>query len=189
MPYQMRLLVLIATVLAVASASALALPAQGQDVLLERRVTLEREVVRELNRVRASRGLKPLRQANGLSTAAVSHSRSMVLRGFFAHTSLDGTQFHDRVRRHYTSRGWASWSVGETLLANTGATDARTVVTAWLQSPPHREIVLTPGWRDVGVGVLYRSSAPGTFAGAETLVVTADFGLREGRLLPARASK
>lgn len=189
MSYQMRLLVLIATVLAVASASALALPAQGQDVLLERRVSLEREVMKELNRVRAARGLQPLRSANGLTSAAVTHSRSMVLRGFFAHTSPDGTPFHDRVRRYYPSRGWASWSVGETLLASTGATDAQTIVAMWLRSSPHREIVLTAGWRDVGVGVVYRSSAPGAYAGAETLVVTADFGLREGRLLPARASK
>lgn len=185
----MRLLGLIATVLAVASASSLALPAQGQDVVVERRVTLEREVLREVNRVRTSRGLKPLRPASGLSSAAAAHSRSMVLNGFFAHTSLDGTPFHDRVRRHYTSRGWATWSVGETLLANSGPTDAGTIVAAWLRSSPHREILLTSAWRDVGIGILYRTSAPGTFGGTETLVVTADFGLREGRLLPARASK
>lgn len=151
-------------------------------------MSLEREVVREINRVRASRGLQPLRSASGLTSAAVTHSRSMVLRGFFSHTSSDGTQFFDRVRRHYPSRGWTSWSVGETLFANTGATDAQTIVATWLRSSPHREIVLTPGWRDVGIGVVYRSSAPGTFAGAETLVVTADFGVREGRVLSVRAS-
>lgn len=186
----MRLSVLIAAALAaVASVSALALPARGQDVLLERRVALEREVVGELNRVRTSRGLQALRPRSGLTTAAVTHSRSMVLEGFFAHDSPDGTPFHERVRRYYTSRGWATWSVGETLLANAGTTDAGAIVAAWLRSAPHREVVLAPGWRDVGIGVVYRPSAPGAFGGSQTLVVTADFGLREGRLLPARASK
>ena len=59
--------------------------------------------------------------------------------------------------------------------------DARAIVAAWLDSPPHRAIVLSPTWRDAGIGVLYAPSAPETFGGAEAFVVTADFGLREGR--------
>jgi len=185
----MRLLVLIAAVLAVVSASVHAAPAGSQDVVLERRAALEKDVLTELNRVRAERGGSALRATNGLRSAALTHSRAMVLRGFFAHTSADGTPFHERIRRYYASRDWETWSVGETLLANTGGTDAASIVAAWLRSPPHREIVLSGAWRDVGIGILYRSSAPGTFAGAEALVVTADFGLREGRVVRARATR
>jgi uncharacterized protein YkwD len=74
------------------------------------------------------------------------------------------------------------WSVGEALLSSqTSRIDAREVVAAWLDSPPHREIVLSPAWRDAGIGVLYATSAPREYRGAEAIVVTADFGLREGR--------
>jgi uncharacterized protein YkwD len=151
-----------------------------------RQIELEREVLHELNRVRAARGLTPLRAATGLRQAAFAHSAAMVLAGFFSHTSADGTQFHERIRRSYGSRGWSSWSVGETLYASSGVSSARAVVSSWLASPPHREIVLAPGWRDVGVGVAARASAPGVFGGEPTVVVTADFGLREGRIPVAR---
>lgn len=184
----MRQSALIATVLAVLCASALALPARGQEAAAERRVALEREVVQELNRARASRGLQPLRLKAGLTSAAVAHSRSMLVGGYFSHESADGTAFHNRIRRHYTSRGWAAWSVGETLFASAGAVDARTIVVSWLRSPPHRDILLDTTWRDVGVGAVLHSSAPGAFQGAETLVVTADFGLREGRTTASRAA-
>ena len=55
------------------------------------------------------------------------------------------------------------------------------IVAAWLDSPPHRAIILSSTWRDAGIGVLYAPSAPGTFGDAQAIVVTADFGLRIGR--------
>ena len=84
--------------------------------------------------------------------------------------------------RHYSNRGWRTWSVGEALLASQGKTvDAPGIVAAWLASPPHREIILSPTWRDAGIGALYAPTAPREYGGAETIVVTADFGMREGR--------
>ena len=75
-----------------------------------------------------------------------------------------------------------TWSVGEALLASQGsAVEADAIVKAWLESPPHRAIILSPAWRDAGIGAMYASSAPGEFGGADAIVVTADFGLREGR--------
>jgi uncharacterized protein YkwD len=102
--------------------------------------------------------------------------------GFFSHHSADGTAFNVRIRRYYTDRGFTKWSVGEALMASPGrAVEASEIVAAWLESPPHRAIVLSPTWRDAGIGVLYAPSAPQTFGGTEAIVVTADFGLREGR--------
>lgn len=149
---------------------------------IERRAALEGAVIRELNRVRAAKGLRPLRAAPSLRAAARAHSESMLEHGFFGHDSVDGTDFGRRIRRHYTDRGWMRWSVGEALLSSQSSRiDAREVVVAWLESPPHREIILSPAWRDAGVGVLYAPSAPREYRGAEAIVVTADFGLREGR--------
>ena len=150
---------------------------------VESRVTLEAAVVRAMNRVRVADGLRPLRTSPGLRAAARGHSRAMLEKGFFAHESADGTAFSERIRRHYPSRGWRTWSVGEALLASPGSdVEAAAIVDSWLESPPHRAIILSPSWRDAGIGALYASAAPKAFGGTATLVVTADFGLRDGRV-------
>jgi uncharacterized protein YkwD len=107
----------------------------------------------------------------------------MLEKGFFAHESADGTAFSERIRRHYPSRGWRTWSVGEALLASQSSEmESTAIVDSWLESPPHRAIILSPSWRDAGIGALYASAAPNAFGGTATLVVTADFGLRDGRV-------
>jgi uncharacterized protein YkwD len=174
---------LAALAVALASVLALAAPASpGQSSRLERRIVLEGTVVQELNRVRVAHGLTVLRVSPGLRAAARGHSRSMLEQGFFAHDSADGTAFSERIRRHYASTGWRMWTVGEALLASEGReVDAHAIVAAWLRSPPHREIILSPTWRDTGIGALYAPTAPNEYGGAATIAVTADFGLREGK--------
>lgn len=181
----MRSLVLLAIAsMAVLVASPVATPAAPTKV--ERRAALEAAVVRELNRVRAAKGLSVLRAAPSLRSAARGHSQAMLAHGFFSHTSPDGTAFSERIRRYYTNSGYTRWSVGEALMASPDRSlEPEAIVAAWLESPPHRAIVLSPSWRDAGIGVLYDSRAPATFGGADAIVVTADFGLREGR--PATA--
>jgi uncharacterized protein YkwD len=172
--------------IAVALTSALALvapAAPAQSARLQRRDALEGAVVREMNRVRLAHGLAALRVSPSLRAAARGHSRSMLQLGFFGHDSADGTAFSERIRRHYSSKGWRMWSVGEALLASEGREmNAHAIVAAWLESPPHREIVLSPTWREAGIGALYASSAPNEYGGAATIVVTADFGLRDGKI-------
>ena len=153
-------------------------PAGPQSHVLTHRSDVEQQVIDELNRVRRSHGLERMRSQSGLRFAAGEHSRTMLTAGFFAHESPDGTPFHNRVRRHYPSSGWQMWSVGETLLSGGTTLDARSIVQAWMNSPSHREVILSPQWRKVGIGAYIHPVAPGTFGGAEALVVTADFGLR-----------
>jgi uncharacterized protein YkwD len=173
--------VAVATVLVTAPIAA---PAQSANV--ERRASLEVAVVKALNRVRADGGLKPLTSSPSLRTAARGHSAAMLELGFFSHESADGTAFNERIRRHYTNRGWRTWSVGEALLASAGTTiEPDAIVEAWLESPPHRAIFLSPTWHDAGIGALYAPAAPKEFGGSATIVVTADFGLREGRVTPS----
>jgi uncharacterized protein YkwD len=168
-------------VMAVLASAPTATSSSSENV--ERRPALEAAVIHELNEVRSAQGLQPLRSSPSLRTAARGHSRAMLDDGFFSHDSADGTAFSERIRRYYTNRGWRTWSVGEALLASQGLSiDAAGIVKAWLESPPHREIILSPTFRDAGIGALYAPSAPKEFSGAETVVVTADFGLREGRV-------
>jgi uncharacterized protein YkwD len=168
-------------VLAVLVAAPTAAPQSSANV--EGRPSLEAAVIRALNEVRAEQGLQPLHASPSLRSAARGHSRAMLDYGFFSHDSADGSAFSERIKRYYTNRGWRTWSVGEALLASQGISiDAAGIVKAWLESPPHREIILSPTFRDAGVGALYAPSAPKAFSGADTIVVTADFGLRDGRV-------
>jgi uncharacterized protein YkwD len=146
-----------------------------------RRVSLEQEIVSELNRVRAQHGLAALRLAPGLADAADTHSRAMLAYGFFTHESRDGTPFHVRVRSFYPASGFASWSVGENLLFDSRLVGARAVVRAWLNSPPHRRTMLTPTWREVGLSARFAPRAPSVFGGGSALVVTMDLGTRTRR--------
>lgn len=146
---------------------------------VEREASLERAVVRELNRTRASHGLRPLRFGDGLDVAAAEHSRSMLERGYFDHSSPDGTSFDRRIRRYYSSRGWRRWAVGEALLMSSSEIGARAIVHAWIDSPPHRAVILSPVYRDGGLGVYYAPAASGAFGDAPALVVTADLGVRD----------
>lgn len=180
-----RSLVTIALVLATVLVTA-PTAAPGSSAKVERRAALEAAVVRAMNSIRAEKGLEPLQTSPSLRAAAREHSSAMIEHGFFSHSSADGTDFSERIRRHYTNRGWRTWSVGEALLASQDTSiEAAAIVEAWLDSPPHREIILSPTWHDAGVGALYASVAPREFGDTETIVVTADFGLRKGRVTPS----
>jgi uncharacterized protein YkwD len=184
----MRAPVVIVVAIAAAVVSASAAPAGPVTSSSGQRLTvLEVQVLRELNRVRAAHGLAPLRSVSGLRSSAARHTEEMLTLGFFSHASADGTAFSERIRRHYTDRGWETWSVAETLLSGSGAIGARAIASAWVASPPHRRIIMSSGWRDAGIAARYRPDAPGYFRSAEATVITADFGYRAGRLLGSRS--
>lgn len=137
------------------------------------------EVVQEVNRVRAARGLRRLRAAPMLATSARRHSRQMGRRGFFEHHSADGTPFWRRIERFYGGRGFRSWAVGENIFWQSPTLiGATSVVESWLASPPHRANMLSADWRDVGVGSISLPSAPGVYGGSPVTIVTVDFGKR-----------
>ena len=180
----MRRVLLLVGVLAALGAS-LASPVVAADAALaatERLPALDRQVLSALNKTRADHGLRPVVMSNALNGAAVAHSRAMLERGFFAHDSPNGAPFAARVRGFYRSAGYTRWSVGENLIYNTGEITAEIAIAAWLASPGHRENMLTPEWREVGIGSLHAPSASGVFAGEPTWVITMDFGVRVGKV-------
>jgi uncharacterized protein YkwD len=139
---------------------------------------LETSILREINAFRRAHGLAPLRLNVRLRAAADAHSTAMVTRGFFAHASADGTSFWQRVARYYPRGGHAQWSVGENLLWASGDLDAKRALRMWLNSPPHRKILLTARWREIGLSAVHSTSAPGVYRDLPVTVVTADFGVR-----------
>ena len=139
---------------------------------------LQRSILAEINAVRAAHGLAAVGRNRALDRAAEGHSRAMARLGFFAHASRDGTVFWKRVARSYGSQGYARWAVGENLLWSTSALDGAGAVRMWLNSPPHRRVLLGTRWLEVGISAVHADAAPGTFRGRDVTIVTTDFGVR-----------
>jgi uncharacterized protein YkwD len=162
---------------------ALALPlgaTAGSDVQSSatREQSLETLVLQRINEVRATRGLGRLTASPGLSRAALTHSRSMVANGFFAHESKNGTPFWQRVKSFYGPRTHG-WTVGENLaMFGGGRPDANAIVETWMASSPHRANLLSKLFSNAGIAILHDPAAGGVSGGLETWVFTLDVGAR-----------
>ena len=139
---------------------------------------LNSQVVREVNRVRAQHGLKPLARSSSLTRAAASHSRSMATDGYFAHESSSGSVFWQRIKAFYSANGRKYWSVGENLVWASPDLTAKQAVKMWMNSAPHRANLLSGKWREIGLSAVYSSDAPGDYQNRAATIVTADFGVR-----------
>ena len=135
-------------------------------------------VLAQLNRVRAAHQLVPLTLSPNLSAAASLHSRDMLTRGFFAHSSSDGQVFWKRIQSFYPEGRFSYWSVGENLFWTRGSASAAVSMKAWMASPGHRANILNPDWRQIGISSITSTDAPGTYGNTDATVITADFGVR-----------
>jgi uncharacterized protein YkwD len=126
------------------------------------------------NRIRAERGLPPLREDGRLRKAAVNHSADMVSRGYFEHTAPGGVTMVDRIlAARYVPRR-AGWALGENLAWGTGTlATPRLIMQAWMESPGHRANVVKRAYRELGIGVVVGTPSNGG-AGA---TYTANFGV------------
>jgi uncharacterized protein YkwD len=129
-----------------------------------------------LNKERHSRGLKHLRFDRDQQQAASRHSRMMVKDRCFSH-QCSGER--DLVGR-FEDSGYLPcncyWSVAENIAYGTGGTSSpRSVVGAWMDSPPHRVNILNKQFEAVGVGI--SRGSPDGDSGAATF--TLDFGFKD----------
>ena len=136
-----------------ASAAAAAVPAPAVGSAVRCLVNLQR----------SRHGLGPLQRSERLRLAASAHSADMVARSFFDHVSPGGATLLDRVRRAgYRGRtlgediGWGTYDLGT----------PAAIVQAWLQSPPHRAVILSRKFREIGVGVAVGAPSSRTETGA-----------------------
>ena len=186
-PVMKRAIAMLGLMLALTGAFAgAARAADATPATVESMQALDGAILNELNATRAAHGLRPLTVSPQLEEAAVAHSREMLDGGFFAHDSPGGASFVQRLKRYYTASGYSSWSAGENLIYNNAQMDANEAIQVWLDSPPHRENMLDPTWREVGIGSLHAASAGGAFGGDPTWVITMDFGTRSGAVTAAK---
>lgn len=139
---------------------------------------LEQQVVVVVNQQRVRHGLVPLRMNRRLSVAARGHSLSMAEHGYFAHEGYDGSAFWVRIKAAYPVLPGRLWAAGENLAWASPELSAAEAVDMWLKSPQHRQNLLAPRWREVGIGGVRAVAAPGVYDGLDATIVTADFGVR-----------
>jgi uncharacterized protein YkwD len=137
-----------------------------------------REILVDLNAIRARHGLAPLRLNNELEAAAGQHTTEMLRRGYFSHSSANGAPYWKRIMGFYPVLPGVDWSVGENLLWTPGDVAALRAVELWMGSPEHRRNILAPDWRQIGIAVAIRGDAPGVFEGRPVTVLATDFGSR-----------
>ena len=114
----------------------------------------EAKIIRAMNKVRASHGLPKLRTNRGLARAADAHSKVMRRTKSVGHGD-----YSRRIRRYVRTR-----RVGENIAWTRGCS-AQKIVNMWMNSAPHRQVMLSGSFRRIGVGK----------RGSRLCFVTADF--------------
>jgi uncharacterized protein YkwD len=162
------------TRLAVIAAAFMAVTATQPAVAAAAHTPARKVLVRRINHVRARHGLRPVRASRIVHSAAIRHSDDMMSRNYFSHTSPTGSTMVDRIQKTGYVSGY-SWVAGETLAWGWGThKGARATVKAWMHSPEHRAILLSPKYRVIGA-----ARACGTYLGYPGACVwTADWVTR-----------
>lgn len=133
------------------------------------------EVERLTNVQRKEHGLNDLMDNPNLDAAALAKGRDMLAKGYWAHVAPDGTQpWAFFVNANYEYR-----YAGENLARD--FSDASSAVNAWMASPSHRENMLSPNYKEIGIGVV-----EGQMGGMDTTIIVQFFGTKLGDKLPVQ---
>ena len=136
-----------------------------------------------LNGERADHGLAPLAPNPKLGAAASAFAQDLVAGSYFSHTGRDGSDVLDRIERTGYIEESRPWALGENLAWGTGALAMpRAIMQAWLNSPGHRDNILDPSYREIGIGIVLGNPAAADGAGA---TYATEFGVIEVAPRPA----
>jgi uncharacterized protein YkwD len=88
---------------------------------------------------------------DALFLAAAGHARDMAQQNYFAHVSLDGRTFTQRI----TAAGYAWTAAGENIAAGYASIDD--VLAGWLASPDHCMNIMNADYAEIGVSCVQQS--------------------------------
>lgn len=173
---RLRVSVLLAAVLVLGSAHTDATTRQTKAQPIVEATDLARRIHVQINEKRKRHGLKTLVWNDALSRIATKHSRDMASRNYLSHDTPEGKGFSYRYQQ-----GGYSCEIRVGMVVYTGAENialshlynsmktengiayynwnsaqeiARRTVDGWMNSPGHRENILTPYWRQEGIGIV-----------------------------------
>lgn len=109
---------------------------------------LRAQVLTLVNQERQTRGLQPLWRNSTLEAQAEAYACEMIHYDFFGHDNpINGSN----LRTRNAEFGYPFRLIGENLAA--GQQTARDVMKDWMNSRAHRENLLNPNFREVGIGI------------------------------------
>lgn len=125
------------------------------------------EIVELTNQMRLQMNKKELRSNTRLMSAAQMKAEDMAKQRYFAHTAPDGTVAWD----YFSNVGYIYEIAGENLAITNE--NAEAVIDGWLNSPAHRDNLLSSQFVDFGIGM----ARFGEYRGhQDTFVVVALYG-------------
>src|SRR3989338_11290368 len=123
------------------------------------------ELVALTNSKRQANGLPSLSLNQNLVQAAALKGGDMLAKSYWAHTSPDGATPWTFIKQ----AGYSYIYAGENLARD--FMDTGSVINAWMNSPSHRDNVLSSRYLDIGIAVIH-----GNFQGQDTTLVVQMFG-------------
>lgn len=120
-----------------------------------------------INDVRANQGMPKLMHSSKVAQAALRHSNDMAFNGITDHIGSDGSDPGDRL-----SDACYQWQAYGEILAG-GYRNPADAITAWMESPSHKEIILSELFTEFGAGYVYKRDSKYSH------YYTVDFGVRD----------
>lgn len=116
---------------------------QGQSTSIS---AVEQAVLNLTNAERQKAGLQPLQIDNNLMNSARQKSTDMATKNYFSHTSPTYGSPFDQMKANGVSYRAAAENIAM------GQRSAEEVVKAWMDSPGHRQNILTASFTHIGIG-------------------------------------
>jgi uncharacterized protein YkwD len=136
------------------------------------------ELINLTNQERKKNGLDELKLNPALVEAATQKATDMINKNYWAHTSPEGKT----PWSFFKSADYSYLYAGENLARDFINSEA--VVQAWMDSPTHRDNILSSRYQEIGLVVIND-----TFQGQETSLVVQLFGTQPGNLNPTANGK
>lgn len=131
------------------------------------------QIIVAVNQERIKNNLSPLIINNQLMTAARGKAKDMADKSYFSHVSpIDGKKWSGFIKES----GYAYQEAGENL-AN-GYDNVESMVSAWMNSPTHRDNILNSNFVETGLAIEY-----GTLNEFPTIFVAQTFGRKEKEVI------
>lgn len=131
------------------------------------------KVVELTNKEREKAGLPALEFNSTLSNAAKKKAEDMFAKDYWAHNAPDGTQ----PWKFFSDAGYEYRYAGENLARDFST--AEEAVKAWMESPTHRDNMLSRRYKEIGIAVV-----DGDLKGVETTLIVQHFGTQFGDTVP-----
>jgi uncharacterized protein YkwD len=111
-----------------------------------------------VNEIRSAQGLLRLERDPALDAVARGHAEDMAARRYLSHDTPEGLNPPARMQR----AGATGYTLAGENVGTTSRLDPnREIVTAWMQSPVHRDNILAPAFNVTGIGIA--RAADGSF--------------------------